>query len=153
MKLTRPPGRLDLSLRVPPLPTRNVPVSAVRSAAGMFRRGWRPARRASGRAGGCWTTGASAEKTPSIRRSVTLVCLSDGTKMWIITEADPTRELVASSITPRMSSRNLVVMPDLDLQRPHHRCHPQSWRQRRRIPVELHFHAALTIDHQRIQNL
>jgi hypothetical protein len=47
----------------------------------------------------------------------------------------------------------LVVVQDLDLQRPHNRADPEAGRHRSGVPIRFHAHTTAAIDHERIQHV
>src|SRR5579872_5891667 len=62
-------------------------------------------------------------------------------------------DLMTAAVVPLVTRYACAVMLDLDQRWPYPRCHAQAGPQRRRVPVRLHFHAALVVDDQRVQDL
>ena len=61
--------------------------------------------------------------------------------------------LMPAAIAPFVLGHALVVVHNLDQQRPHHRADPEARLHRSRVPICLHAHTTAAIDHERIQHV
>ncbi len=60
--------------------------------------------------------------------------------------------LVSAPVAARVVRHELVIVPDLDLDRTHCDTHAAARSHRSRVPVSLHSHTAPAIDDDRIEN-